>query len=192
MLTKYTGCYSVAGMKRHLVILSSFLCCYLPHSASNLYAEVEYDDIFDDGKEMEKKQIWKEGSYTIPPYPKKKNLLSVTIPESIPYKIYLDENSLSYADDNVVRYTIVIETTTGYQNIFYEGIRCTRTRYKTYAFANSEKVMTPIKSAKWQGISGQDTDFRHYLFRHYLCTENELPRTPLEIIRAINLPEEFH
>jgi hypothetical protein len=186
------GCYSGARMKHHLAIYFSFISCLFFLFISSAHAEVDYEDIFDDAKEMEKQQkSWTEVDFEIPSYPEEKNLLRVPLPKSNNVNIYIDQKSLSYDKDGVTRYTIVIETSTGYRNVFYEGLRCSKTNYKVYAFGNAEKTFVRMKSAKWQDIKIQyANNYRHYLFKHFFCTPYETPRETSDIIRAITLPAE--
>ena len=68
------------------------------------------------------------------------------MPANYTLKIYLDEKSISLAQDEIVRFTLVVETSSGTRNVFYEGLRCDTREYKTYAVGTLDKTFEPIKN----------------------------------------------
>ena len=44
------------------------------------------------------------------------------MPVTYTLKVYLDEKSISLAQDGITRFTFVIESISGSRNVFFEGI----------------------------------------------------------------------
>ena len=114
---------------------------------------------------------WQEADARIPAYPKDKNLreIDVQIPDAR-YRFLVDLESVSIGSDNVVRYSVVIESASGVRNVYYEGIRCRSWEYKTYAFGTTDGRLRRTKGSRWRlmqqrGIFG----FRPQLAEAYLC-----------------------
>ena len=112
---------------------------------------------------------WKEAEVTIPDYPQEAEWIefSVDNPASRNHHYFLDPKSLSIAEDYVIRYSAIIQTRSGAANVFYDGIRCSTTEYKNYAFGVGGAFIEN-ESASWQRIKGGDF-FRKALFRGILC-----------------------
>ncbi len=129
---------------------------------------------------------WKEGKVELPPYPEDGDLVEFEVDggnESFRY--FLDEKSLSVGDDEVVRYTLVVRSKTGAENIFFEGMRCGAREYKIYAFGTGKGKLTPYRNPRWQAVRlGGLMRYRLDLLDHYLCRD-AFPRQPEQILEAI-------
>ncbi len=129
---------------------------------------------------------WKEGKVELPPYPEDGDLVEFEVDggnESFRY--FLDEKSLSVGDDEVVRYTLVVRSKTGAENIFFEGMRCGAREYKTYAFGTGKGKFSPYRNPRWQAVRlGGLMRYRLDLLDHYLCRD-AFPRQPEQILEAI-------
>ena len=118
---------------------------------------------------------WKELGVAPPAYPNDPNLIAVRMPATYTLKVYLDEKSISLAQDGISRFTFVIESTSGSRNVFFEGYDCGTREYKTYANGTPEKTFEPIKKPKWERVPYYDTNaFRFQLMRYYVCDPNSL------------------
>jgi len=103
----------------------------------------------------------------------------------------IDPKSVSIGKDNVVRYTVLITSSTGARNVNYEGLRCDTAERRIYATlrndtnqwignravnmnesANEETAsMNAYKAASdWQRVgNGGPTDYASALMRTYFC-----------------------
>ena len=78
--------------------------------------------------------------------------------------------SLSSGDDGVVRFTVVVRTAGGAENITYEGMRCTTGERKLYAFGRGDGEWSRNKYARWEPIDARGaTSYHKELFYHYFC-----------------------
>lgn len=130
---------------------------------------------------------WQEEGTVLPPYPEEANLVEFSVDrEGDAFRYFLDAASLSRGeDDSVLRYTLVIESTTGARNVSHEGMRCDAREYKSYAFGSPRGEFQPLLHPEWKEID--DTSYTRYrvdLWEFYLC-EAGLPRRPEAILKAI-------
>ncbi len=113
---------------------------------------------------------WKEEVPGLPAYPVKDRLLEV--PASQPgydFRVFIDPDSLSVGGDQVVRYSLVIVSSSGVRNISYEGLHCGKREYRRYAYG-SDEAWFPIEASPWQRVNDSDIDhYRHVLYWDYLC-----------------------
>jgi hypothetical protein len=143
----------------------------------------EYDPTLDQGKE------WKESAVTLPAFPQDSDLIAVPLPPRDTLKLYIDTKSVSRANDGIARFTLVVETTTGVRNVFYDGIRCETREYKTYALGTAEASLTAVKKPQWQKIPYYETNaYRFSLYKYFVCSDTNTARPPDELIRAIRYP----
>ncbi len=133
---------------------------------------------------------WEEGSTKIPPYPEDDNLLEFIVDASEDrFEYFIDTSSISVGEnDSVIRYTLVISSTTGAKNVFYEGMRCDSAEYKIYAFGTGDGKLKPFREPEWRPIQNlRHIKYRKDLLEHYLCTP-PFPRDPEEAINTIKHP----
>lgn len=132
---------------------------------------------FDDFGKFDESLVeqWKELGVAPPAYPNDPDLVAVRMPATYTLKVYLDEKSISLAQDGITRFTLVIESASGSRNVFFEGYHCDTREYKTYASGTSDKTFEPIKKPKWERVPYYDTNaFRFQLLRYYVCDPNSL------------------
>ena len=127
---------------------------------------------------------FKEGATAIPSYPQEANLIPVRIDAGgTDFRFFLDIQALSVAADEVVRYSIVLQSPHGARNVFFEGIRCDSGEYRTYATGGGGQ-MYPATGG-WKPIESDGRSalgsFRGELQRDYFCRLSSLPK-PVNVI----------
>jgi hypothetical protein len=125
----------------------------------------------------ENAKTWQEIQAKLPAAPKPENLIEVKLDSSTRNKLLIDAASLSSGDDGVVRYTAIIRTPSGAENISFEGMRCENGERKLYAFGRTSGKdageWSRNRYAKWEPIQARLAGGYHReLFFHYLCTVN--------------------
>ena len=172
------------------ILLVSLFC--LPgslHAASNW----SFDDPHKTEREYIEDEPWKEGESALPSYPRDENLIDLRLdyPGS-KFSYFVDSESLKLGDDGVVRYTLVIRSTSGASNVMFEGMLCNDKAYKTYGYGTGKGKFQVVRNPKWRPfrLSGSKL-FRHDIWKHYFCfVENAIsPRGREDILRAIKYPE---
>lgn len=137
-------------------------------SAQAGWGDFEYD--FD-----EDKKPWQEVQTQLPPYPRAEDLVAFEVSAATRNRYYLDAASISVGDDGVVRYTVVVRTPGGAENVSFEGMRCDNGERKLYAFGRPDGrgggEWSRNRHARWEPIAArQATGYHRELFYHYLCT----------------------
>ncbi len=90
-----------------------------------------------------------------------------------PYEYFIDRASVSMGSDEVLRYTVVLESKTGVRNIFYEGIHCATSEFRTYAYAAKTGDFKPLASKAWRKLKSTGPyDYRRLLAERYICDQN--------------------
>lgn len=133
--------------------------------------------------------VWKEQATELPSYPEDDNLIEfqVTRPNAA-FRYYIDADSLSYNPaDGIVRYTVVIRSQRGASNVAFEGMRCTTTEYKTYAFGNGKgELVQPRRKPEWKPILKDSyTRYRNDLYEFYFCNIHVLDLDREKIIAEL-------
>ncbi len=118
---------------------------------------------------------WREIEASLPAYPRPENLVAFEVSAATRNRHFLDAASLSVGEDGVVRYTVVVRTAGGAENVSFEGMRCDTGERKLYAFGRAtgsgggEWVRN--RFARWEPIPvRQAASYQRELFYHYLCT----------------------
>lgn len=135
--------------------------------------------------------VWKEGDNKIPDYPQNNDLLEVSGPPAYQnYQYLLDGKNLQVGADGVVRYSIVIRSPAGSDNVMYEGLRCTTSQVKAYAYGSTDmdgrKKFIPRQNANWKPVSSSGVSgYSESLAVNYFCDHNGAILKRHEIIQNI-------
>lgn len=134
---------------------------------------------------------WAEQNTELPPFPEDDNLIEfeVTRPNAN-FHYFIDANSVSYTEaDGVVRYTVVIRSRSGANNVAFEGMRCSTREYKTYAFGNGRGKFARPRRVEWRSISVNGyTLYRKDLADSYFCNPNIINLSAERIVRELKHP----
>lgn len=145
-----------------------------------------YNTIDTGGQVFGPKEKWKEGEFTIPPFPEAADLLPFDIAGPSDNVYYVDARSISIGADGVVRYTLLARNPAGVENISYEGIHCEEREWKPYAFGRRDRTWASVREATWQRVAQTSVEnFRYTLYRSYLCPGGLPTRKAEEAIAAI-------
>lgn len=132
------------------------------------WGEFEYDSDADE-------KPWQEVQTQLPTYPRPDRLVPFEVSAASRNRYYIDEDSLSVGEDGVVRYTVVVRTPGGAENVSFEGMRCDDGQRKLYAFGRSDGKgggeWSRNRHARWEPIQArQATGYHRELYYHYFCT----------------------
>lgn len=135
-----------------------------------------------------KAEKWKELEAPLPAWPEDAHLIPVRMPVTYTLKVYVDEKSISLLKDGVARFTLVVESSSGARNVFFEGYYCEKREYKTYATGTPDKTFEPIKKPKWERVQYYDVNaFRFQLLRYNICDPDALSTAlrPQDFVRRL-------
>jgi hypothetical protein len=135
-------------------------------------------------------EAWKEaGSVQPPPWPNDADLVEFRISDrTSPFRHYIDTKSLSVDAQQIVRYTVVVKSSSGGSNVAYEGIRCTPNgAFRTYAYGSGGRFL-PTAGADWRDVNANGVPpYVKDLHRFYLCVPLKFePRPVREMPRILS------
>lgn len=114
---------------------------------------------------------WAEVEHQLPPPPNPASLIQVDVGVLTGNQFFVDEQSVSYGGDEVIRYTLVVTTSGGAKNVSYEGMRCATAERRLYAFGRSDGTWSKARNNAWIRIQENNLNRQHAaLFRDYFCT----------------------
>ena len=113
---------------------------------------------------------WVEVEAQLPAFPEADNLLPFTVGSVFNTQYLIDANALSVASDEVIRYTLVIISSAGAQNISYEAMRCATGERRVYAFGRADKTWSKPKKNDWSKIPSGTNSHYAELYANYFCT----------------------
>jgi len=155
--------------KRSFMALCTILCLAASNTMFAGIEDLDGEEDFDRGKEVPGSE-WEEDEVVMPPYPSADDLIEVdlSLPE-FPFTLFIDRRSFSVGKDRVIRYTAVLRSRNGVENVSYEGIRCKHSQVQRYAYGSGGRFR-PVRNRDWRYIrkDGQDR-FRTELVGHYFC-----------------------
>ena len=136
-------------------------------------------------------QEWREQGLELPPPPREEDLLVLSgrdLPAGYTYRI--DTRSVSVGEsDDVVRYTMVIESRDGTRHVVFEGMRCWPAASKLYAVGTSSGFRVQ-EGQPWQAIPREGPfAYRHYLREGIACDVGNLPYAAENIVERIRRPQ---
>lgn len=181
-------------MKKYSIkVFSSLIFVFL----SLLISAQVMADIWEDLNEEEFREndveefVWKEGDSSALGYPEESDLVEVSGSSAYRnYQYLIDVESVQVGADGVVRYSLVIRSSSGSDNAFFEGIRCISNEIKTYAYGAADmddkkkfvpRIKPGWKKASSSGVRGYSETF----IINYLCGFNGKNIKRYEIIQNI-------
>ena len=113
---------------------------------------------------------WHEDSLNLPDYPAENRLVRIpALSGNFPYDVLVDTGSLGRGNDGVVRYTVVVRSHAGAENISYEGLRCGERTFRRFAYGYGGKWQL-AGAGNWRHVEqGGMNHYRYVLYREYLC-----------------------
>ncbi len=159
-----------------------------PISDAELYGE-EYTPGYVLKPEKEKTE---EGAVILPSWPSEQNLIRVKLSlVDFPYTLLIDEKSFSIGKDRIIRYTAILRSAGGVDNIAYEGISCKGDQVQRYAYG-SRGQFRRVRKPEWRYVirKGQDR-YRHELIENYFCPlpTGDLKRELLDRLKSDAPPD---
>jgi hypothetical protein len=122
----------------------------------------DFDNEFDE-------KPWAELEIQLPGFPEQENLISFQVGAVSDAKYMVDGNSLSVGPDGVVRYTLVVISPSGAQNISYEGLRCATGERRLYAFGRPDNTWSKARGNQWVRVHGSSNNHHVELYSNYFC-----------------------
>lgn len=133
-------------------------------------------------------RFWEETEVKIPVAPPSKDLKPFYVSAITQLKFALDAPSITFGKDEAIRYIVVITSSSGAQQVTYEGIRCETYEWRLYATMQSDGKWGKSPNSRWQVIKNVSYNSYHTaLVRDAFC-ENSIPRRSAKEIISLLKP----
>ncbi|MCW8929276.1 MAG: CNP1-like family protein [Gammaproteobacteria bacterium] len=164
----------------------------------SFFSTVAFADVWDKlGSHAEEYQenegiedyVWKETESNLPEYPQESDLLEVAGPPAYRnYQYLIDEKNLNVGKDGVVRYSLVIRSPGGADNVMFDGIHCIQNQIKNYAYGSTDmdgnKKFTLKQTTEWKSFRPSGvTAYGKIFATNYFCNHDGIVLTRHEIIQ---------
>lgn len=154
-------------MKRALLCL--LVTAALPASAQNTN---DPRDAKTGGKgdyeRQQEERNFKDLKVALPAAPKPENLIEFFPIASSRFRFFVDAASL-FVSEGLIRYTLIARSSSGYDNVSYEGLRCRADLFRVYARFNDGRWSREADS-DWKPIESQSVQRWHNELRdRYFC-----------------------
>jgi len=138
--------------------------------------------LFEDAPKVE----WKELEVKLPAYPAAPNLIPLYVSPLATAQFFIDEKSLSLAEDGVVRYTLVVRAAGGAENVSYEGIRCETAERKLYAIGRGDGEWMRSRNDAWRRIENNALNRQHAaLANDFFCPPGDVRPSLAQIVQSL-------
>lgn len=125
-----------------------------------------------------------EAEVRLPAYPEERTLLR--FPTSwTTHQIALDEAALAVGNDGVVRFTLVVKSASGAENVSHEGIRCETGERRVYAYGRrgaAGGVWSAARNAAWLPIHDRGINRYYFEFWRDVFCDGKLAETKKTIV----------
>lgn len=119
--------------------------------------------------EPEEKRV-REIEVQFPPFPKRDDLIPFAVSATTDNRFMIDGASLSIGPDDIVRYTLVIISPSGAENVSFEGMNCQTAERRLYALGRADKTWSKARGDQWRPIRDNTLNRHHAeLFTDYFC-----------------------
>lgn len=130
---------------------------------------------------IESDEPWKETSAINPPPLSSKTLIPLESPPGSELRFGIDPDSISIADEQVVRYTIVMQGPAA-RSVVYEGLRCSTGEKRVYARQNGSDSEWLMSEETWQPARAR---YATELMRNGICLGTGTNRSVRDIVRDL-------
>lgn len=139
-----------------------------------------------DYEQIMKERDWQEMATPLPPFPQADRLLEFYVSATTSFRFFIDPQTLAAGDDGVIRYVLVARSSSGVENVWFEGIRCKSGELKQYATGRSDGTWAERRGAQWNPIEPRSMNRQHQaLRREYFCPNNEPIKSAAEGVDAL-------
>lgn len=130
-----------------------------------------------------KSNLKEESALVLPAPPQADNLLRYTVGPGSTMTFAVDAKSISVGDDQIVRYSSVITSSSGVTNISYEGIRCKTTERKLYATGRPDGSWNNVAQPEWRRISAVGANsYQATLMKEFFCDGESIAGKPSAMV----------
>ncbi|MBL8406602.1 MAG: CNP1-like family protein [Candidatus Accumulibacter sp.] len=132
----------------------------------------------------EKREI--PGELQLPAFPQPDKLIPFAVSAMTDNQFMIDSESLSISSDGIFRYTLVIVSPSGAQNVSFEAINCATAERRIYALGRSDRTWSKARGDQWVKIVDNSLNRHHAeLYTDFFCPVGITIRNVDEVREAL-------
>jgi len=114
---------------------------------------------------------WQEEESKLPAYPQTGNLIEFSVSALSSFRFFVDAESITAGADGIVRYTLVARSSSGTENVSFNGLRCSTGEHKLFANGRtSDQTWVTLRDGQWKALEPKAVTRQHYaLMRDFFC-----------------------
>lgn len=124
-----------------------------------------------------------EAPVELPSYPVAARLIEFDQSQARDFHYLIDPQTLSVDKEGVVRYVLVARSSSGVENVTYEGLRCDTAEHRFYAFGRPDGTWSRSRSG-WRSLQ-QGQPLQRVLYADYFCPQKVAILNAGEGVRAL-------
>ena len=125
-----------------------------------------------------------DAQVALPDYPAAARLVEFDMNNAGDFHYYIDSATLSVdRKEGIVRYVLVARSSSGVQNVTYEGLRCETAEHRFYAFGRPDGTWSRSR-ADWRPLQ-QGQPLQRVLYADYFCPQKVAILDAAEGVRAL-------
>ena len=136
--------------------------------------------------EAEVQRELQDANVVLPDYPADDNLIEVKFAGPKSFTYFVDSQSITIYEQEIVRFTLVARSPSGSDNVSHEGMYCKARTYRSYAFGTADKTWALARNPNSTPILDLDrNNLRFALYRDYACPYGVAQRDPDRVVTAL-------
>ena len=138
-------------------------------------------------KYVDTRPDWEEGESKLPAYPQPGNLIEFAVSALSNFRFFVDAESITAGKDGIVRYTLVARSSSGTENVSFNGLRCRTGEHKVFANGRtSDQTWVTMRDSQWRELQPKTVTRQHLaLMRDFFCPGAVAIRSRAEGIDAL-------
>jgi CNP1-like family len=132
----------------------------------------------------EEKMTASKAGLTLPAWPADANLVPYQLSRAAALRYFVDGQSISVANNDIVRFTLVAKGTGSAENVSYEAFRCSTGERTTYAYGKTDRTWREVADPQWAPIARGD-EARNVLLAYHLCPARRAVKDAAEGVNAL-------
>lgn len=132
----------------------------------------------------EDKMTASKAGLALPAWPVDANLVQYQVGRAASLRYFVDGESVSVADKDIVRFTLVAKGAGSAENVTYEGFRCSTGERTTYAYGKTDRTWREVADPQWSPIARGD-EARNVLIAYHLCPGRRAVKDAAEAVNAL-------
>lgn len=132
----------------------------------------------------EERMTASKAGLALPAWPSEANLVPYQLSRAASLRYFVDGASVSVADKDIVRFTLVARGVGSAENVSYEGFRCSTGERTTYAYGKTDRTWREVADPQWSPIARSD-EARNVLIAYHLCPGRRAVKDAAEAVNAL-------